>query len=142
MTDTSSFHSVVNGTKYDIRASLNCRSSNVIYLINCQRCAQTQYVGETGQAVHKRIYGHRHNISHFDPATYQHPLTLTQDATYRHEDTMVAKHFNEDGHSIDDMTVTVIEQVHSLDTALRRRREKFWRHQLQTNYPDGLNVFD
>jgi hypothetical protein len=49
-------------------------------------------------------------------------------------------------HSLSDMQCTVIEQpvieqLHTASVSIRQRREKFWRHQLQTNYPDGLNVF-
>jgi hypothetical protein len=55
---------------------------------------------------------------------------------------MVAKHFNEDGHTINDMRCTAIEQINLPNASIRKRREKFWRHQLQTNFPDGLNVFD
>ena len=34
-------------------------------------------------------------------------------------------HFNQAGHSISDMTVTIIEKVHNKDELFRKEREKF-----------------
>jgi hypothetical protein len=132
---TRTFQSVVSGSTYSIRSQVSCDSNNLIYLIDCAKCGKVQYVGETGQTLKKRFYGHRHNILHYKD-------NAEQSNTYKHEDTMVAKHFNENGHTIDDMKVTVIEQINITNTDLRKRREKFWRYQLHTNFPDGLNVFD
>jgi hypothetical protein len=140
MQETREFRSTVNGTKYQIRDKLDCTSSNIVYLIDCKKCGKAQYVGESGQTLKKRFYGHTYNIRHFDPATYTDPTSATENANK--QETLVAKHFNSEGHSIMDMQCTAIEQIRKLDPKLRKRREKFWRHQLQSNWPDGLNVFD
>jgi hypothetical protein len=140
--ETRTFSSCSNHTQYTIRDYLSCRSFNVIYLLDCARCGKTQYVGETGQPIHKRLYGHRHNITRYSPTAHRDPMTRTNTGTFTPEDTMVAKHFNEDGHTICDLRCTIIEQLHTSSVVVRRHREKWWRHQLQTNYPDGLNVFD
>lgn len=121
--DTSTFRSVVTGRSFHIRDCLSCTSINVVYLIDCDRCHGKQYVGETGQTVRKRFYGHRH-------------------AVRNNVDTLVARHFRSPGHSLADLRVTVIERVRVNDVDIRRRRERFWRYKLRTNYPDGLNVFD
>ena len=55
---------------------------------------------------------------------------------------LVAKHFQSKDHSVKDMEVTVIEQIHAKNDQLRKTRERFWRHKLRTNYPQGLNVWD
>jgi hypothetical protein len=123
MQTTGTFCSVVTGRSYNIRDKVTCLSTNVIYLIDCAHCHGTQYVGETGLTVRKRFYGHTYAIR-------------------KGLDTLVAKHFRSPGHSLTDMRCTVIEQVKAADAAVRKQREKFWRHKLHTNYPEGLNVFD
>jgi tripartite motif-containing protein 2/3 len=123
MQATDSFRSVVTGQSYNIRDKVTCLSTNVIYLIDCAHCHGTQYVGETGLTVRKRFYGHTYAIR-------------------KGLDTLVAKHFRSPGHSLTDMRCTVIEQVKAAGAAVRKQREKFWRHKLHTNYPEGLNVFD
>ena len=137
--ETTSFTSTTNNTTYFIRNTMSCKSTNLVYLIDCASCNKVQYVGETQQTLQKRMYGHRHNIKHYDPKAAADPSSLSD--SYK-QDTMVAKHFNEPGHSVDDLRCMTIEQIHVQDATIRKRREKFWRHQLQTNYPEGLNVFD
>lgn len=139
---TTSFHSVTNGARYFIKSKLSCNSTNLVYLIDCAKCGKVQYVGETGQTLKKRFYGHRHNIQHFSDSNNDNNDSNAHSSNFIREDTMVAKHFNQPGHTIDDMKCAAIEQIFADDAGLRKRREKFWRHQLQTNFPDGLNVFD
>ena len=114
---------------------MSCDSSNLVYLIDCAKCKKSQYVGETGQPLKKRFYGHRHNIKHYKNHT-------DSASAYTQEDTMAAKHFNLAGHAVAHMQCTAIEKINADDICWRKRRERFWRHQLQTNFPDGLNVFD
>ena len=40
---------------------MNCKSSNIVYLITCDRCA-LQYVGETSLPLHERMYKYRNKI--------------------------------------------------------------------------------
>ena len=35
-----------------------------------------------------------------------------------------------------------IGKIKSLSPQTRKQRERFWRHKLKANYPDGLNVWD
>lgn len=123
LVEDSSFQSVITKQKFTIREPMDCSSSNVVYLIDCAVCGKKQYVGETGQEMRKRMYGHRSNI-------------------VQKKDTLVARHFCSPGHALKDMRLRVIEQCHNPDPSVRKRREKFWRHKLHSNYPDGLNVFD
>ena len=48
------------------------------------------------------------------------------------------KHFNEPGHSVNDMTVTVIEKIFNNDPNFRKQREKMWINKFNTRYK-GLN---
>ena len=120
---TTTFTSVRTKQQYTIRSHLTCQSSNIIYLIDCKKCHSTQYVGETGKTLQSRFYHHRSDIN-------------------IKKDTFVARHFNSIDHTIADLSVTAIEQIRQSDPTIRKRREKYWRHQLKTNYPDGLNVWD
>ena len=120
--ETPTFSSVMTGNTYNIRSSVHCKSVNLIYLIDCDRCRRVQYVGETGNTVRKRFHSHRWDVNN--------------------KSTLVARHFNEKGHSASDLKCTVIELIYSSDVQVRKRHEKFWRHKLMTNFPNGLNVFD
>ena len=123
MQDTTTFRSVITGQSFTIRDCLSCTSTNAIFLVDCDQCHGKQYVGETGQTIRKRFYGHTYAIRN-------------------NVDTLVAKHFRSPGHCLSNMRVTVIEQIRVDDTNIRKQREKFWRYKLRTNYPEGLNVFD
>ena len=58
------------------------------------------------------------------------------------KNTLVARHFYTKGHTVDDLMCTAIELNRRGDDASRKEREKFWRHKLRTNFPDGLNAWD
>ena len=47
-------------------------------------------------------------------------------------------HFNEKGHTVSDMEITVIEKVYNQDPRYRKQREKFYIQQFNTRYK-GLN---
>jgi hypothetical protein len=136
--ETQTFKSVNTSHQFQIRTTVNCKSSNVVYLIDCSRCQQVQYVGETGQTLQRRFHAHKSNIG-VTPGQ----KTPNKDANINQRpDTLVARHFQGPDHSVLDMRVTVIEQLNTDDTHKRRSRERFWRHKLKTNYPEGLNVWD
>ena len=100
-------------------------TSNVVYLISCKRCG-LQYVGETSQSLRCRFNNHRANLKR-----------LGQQHIYRH--------FNSDGHSIDDLTIMPIEKIVDSDDdrlslhAKRLSREEYWYRELCTIFPYGLN---
>ena len=123
LSTTTTFTSIRTQQQFTIRSHLTCQSTNIIYLINCNKCHNTQYVGETGKTLQNRFYHHRSDIN-------------------TNKDTLVARHFNSTDHTLTDLSVTAIEQMRQPSPTIRKRREKYWRHQLRTNYPDGLNVWD
>ena len=61
MRTINKFESSVSGKIYRIKASANGKTSNVIYVTESKRCA-VQYVGETENAFHIRMNGHRLDI--------------------------------------------------------------------------------
>ena len=54
-------------------------------------------------------------------------------------DKPVAEHFNTTGHSFEDLTAMVIEQIIA-DSTRRKQRESFWIRTFRTLAPDGLNL--
>ena len=115
------FKSAVTGENFRAKVTANCKTSNLIYLIECRKCNK-QYVGETENPLHLRMNGHR--------SDYYRKLS----------DKPVAEHFNTIGHTFEDLTIMVIEQIHMTDSARRKQRESFWIHTLRTLAPDGLNL--
>ena len=119
---TDEFSSHTTGENFKVKIRASCKSSNVIYLIMCRRCGQ-QYVGETGQPLHRRINSHRFDITH-----------------KRTDESPVAGHFNSNAHSPADMAVMVIDQIRNRDPCLRKIRESRWIRTLRTSYPLGMNL--
>ena len=114
--------SYTTGECFKVKVRAFCKSSSVIYLITCRRCGQ-QYVDETGQQLHFRINSHHFDIIH-----------------QRTEDSPVAAYFNNDAHSQEDMSVMVIDQLHSHDSCLCKIRESRWTRILGTSSPSGMNL--
>ena len=54
------------------------------------------------------------------------------------DDTATGEHFNQPGHSLSDMTLTVLERVKSSDDIYRKEREKYFIRKFNTYYK-GLN---
>ena len=119
--ETKTFASQNTGEVYRIRHSLTCDSTNVIYLLQCNACVNSQYVGQTSTTLKKRITSHRFSIN-----TKQNNL--------------VSKHFNQPNHSLHNMTCIALEQVFTQSKEARLRREQFSIQKLRTLTPAGLNV--
>ena len=49
--------------------NLNCKSKNLVYLIECKKCTK-QYFGETKRQLHERFGEHRRSI-------HNHRITVT-----------------------------------------------------------------
>ncbi|CAF1164820.1 unnamed protein product [Didymodactylos carnosus] len=85
------FISTVTNQIYNIPYSVNCDTSNLIYLITCNLC-HSQYVGTTGQTLRNRFNHHLTAIRH----KYWH-------------DTTCPEHFNLEEYSIENLTIIIIE---------------------------------
>lgn len=106
-----------------MRYQFTCKTKNVVYMISCSRC-DMQYVGETENALHVRMNGHRSDIN---TKKLEKP---------------VAAHFNQPDHSLKDLKVMGIEKIHNNDTERRKLRERYWIFELRSLTPEGLNIDD
>ena len=110
----------INNMDWKINQNLNCEISNCIYLIECKKTnCSMKYVGETKRILRFRFTEHRGYVNNSD-------------------DTPTGEHFNSPGHSLADMTITILEKVKSNDDLYRKEREKYFIRRFNTFYK-GLN---
>ena len=121
LVETGSFKSERTGERFTIRHRMTCDSSNIVYLLYCDTCSNTQYIGETKNSLRTRFYQHRSNIN-------------TNTGTH------VTRHFNLQNHTLSNMKCLAIERVHTDDTEKRQERESFWIRKMKTLFPLGLNM--
>jgi len=114
---TEIFKSTYTREIFNIKDNISCGCRNVIYLITCRKC-QLQYVGETGRELRERVVDHRSAIR-------------------THKNTPIGIHFNEEGHSLLDLSVMAIEQ--SDNSLARKQREEYWQRKLHTKFPKEIN---
>ena len=119
MQHSSSFTSKVSGKQYNIFCTVNC--VNIIYIIECSVCG-LQYVGKSKQPFHKRLNGHRSDLTKktFLP---------------------VSQHSRLSDNSLEDfnrMKILIIEQNCLLSDFQRENREIFWIKELRVLHPDGI----
>ena len=117
--DTSTFTSNHYNKKFNVKGKVNCKSSNVVYLITCRKCG-VQYVGETSRALKDRMSDHRSAIK-------------------LKKNTPIGLHFNQDNHSFLDLKMTGIEIMQNNNETERKNKEGFWQRTLGTEFPKGLN---
>ena len=130
-----SFHSILTHRKYDDKNinTLNCSTSNCIYLITCCRCG-LQYVGETVKSLRDRISGHRTGMKN----------------PFADRCKILGKHFGVGLFRNANYIVNIIEYLSGSgrdDNCIpipgvkveRQKKETKWMLTLQTVYPYGLN---
>ena len=99
---------------FDIRQSVDCNSTNLIYLLQCKRCLRNkktncQYIGQTGRRIRDRLNEHRRDIIN------------------RRSDTSgVAEHFCRPGHSVQDLQLLPLLQMHDTRESVRRAKEAYF----------------
>ena len=103
----------------------NCNSSNVVYIILCIKC-KIFYIGETGKSLSKRMSQHLNQIKKFVPFKKYH-------------DKEVAKHFNLNGHKLDDFKCCVYKD-NLIDNKNRKSVEKDLIKFLNLNYKRCINI--
>ena len=112
-TITSKYNKTFKLTKH-----LDCQSSYTVYIITCKKCG-LQYTGETSQTTNKRLRAHVSTIN-------------------TKKDTPVANHFNNRGHSKEDISLTIVDQEFRKNRRLRL--EESWMLILDTRSPSGINA--
>ena len=119
--EATTFKSSHNRRTFQIASAMNCKSSNIIYVITCKQCGK-QYVGETGRTLADRINDHLSRIR-------------------TKKDTPIGLHFNQSRHCIDDFSILPIEKIADCQNSynLRIEKEKTWQNLLQTAFPLGIN---
>lgn len=120
---TQHFTSTSNGKQFDIHVNLNCKSENIIYLLQCGIC-NLQYVGESVQRFSKRMNGHRSD-------TRCKP-NLPLNRHLRTHGTAIAEIFNK-------LRVTLIDHNPRWTDKQRKEKESFWIKTLGTSFPKGIN---
>lgn len=105
-----------------IKEGTNCKTSNIIYLINCKKCG-VQYVGETKRNLNIRMNEHIRSVNKKFP------------------NTRLVEHYNTTNHSIDDMKFQILDSFDNLNIEKQTRTDKelFWIKLLNTAFPYGLN---
>ena len=81
-----------------------------------------QYVGETKNALHKYLNRLRSGIRR---------RTRTRKP--------VPAHFKLPRHSMEDLTIMIIEKVATNDDQTRRTRQRYWINELRSMAPGGIN---
>ena len=110
-----------NKLNWRINREVNCESSNVIYLVECDKDkCKKKYIGETERCFRERIYEH---------IKYARNKNLSY---------ATGEHFNLPGHSWQNMKFTVIKKVKENNVIYRQEREKFFIRKFNTFY-NGLN---
>ena len=109
-----------------ITDSISCHSKNLIYLIECKRC-HLQYSGETKRQLSERFAEHRRSILNHQQFSTTTPVSL---------------HFNQAGHSINDVRLIPIELIRSKRDSGRKAREAHLINKAKTLHPFGINKRD
>jgi hypothetical protein len=121
VSECSSVKSSVNNRTFKLQDRFTCKSSNIVYLVTCNKCLQ-QYVGETSRSLGERITDHLSCIR-------------------LRKATPIGLHFNSAGHSLNNFAIAAIEQFENHPNAynFRRIKEITWQNLLQTAHPFGIN---
>ena len=89
-------------------------------LIECNKYS-VQYVGETENTLHVWLTGHHLDIN------------------YHHIEKQVTRHFTLSDHSMDDLSIMMIEKIHKEDVEYRRQKESHWITTIHSMRPNLLN---
>ena len=117
------------GRTYKGKMNVTCKSNNLIYCITCRICDK-QYVGQTGDTLHKRFGAHAGSINW---------KNLKED---------MGRHFNLPGHhGMQDMKIHILDFIYAAPKSthgltLKLQIEFNWIERLRTMLPLGLNTKD
>ena len=106
---------------WNIEKHISCNTYNSIYLLQCKKenCRQ-RYIGTSGRQLKFRLADHRGYILN----------QVVSKAT--------GAHFNLPGHSLAQLSVTILEQTQNNSEEYRKEREKYFIRRFDT-YNNGIN---
>ena len=112
---------------FTIKQRLDCNSTNIIYAIQCKTCTQNgndncQYIGQTGRRLRDRLNEHRRDI-----------------INRKTDKSGVAEHFCKPGHSVNDLQILPLLQMHNERETVRRAKEQYFIGLANTLTPNGMN---
>ena len=117
-----------NKNTFSIRQNVTCKSSCVIYLMECSTCEKSQYVGKSEYSLNLRMNTHRNDV-------------------WRKDCPPCDKHFQMPGHNFNvHAKFTIIEDVYNKSLSklkicsLLEHREYIWILKLQILFPQGLTI--
>ena len=122
MLETDKITSTASTFSFNVRQQLNCKSTNVVYRLTCQKsqCIGLQYIGETGRRFKDRLTEH---VGYIRTANLEKPT---------------GHHFNLPGHSLGDLEATIIEKCKFDSPIYRKTRESYFINVFASKYK-GLN---
>ena len=59
---------------------------------------------------------------------------------HRRQEKPGAKHFNSMGHSLEDLSIYIIEKIHREEATFRKEKESHWIQTIRTLASEGLNL--
>ena len=104
-----------------IKASADCKTTNMVYVIECTKCV-IQHVGAAKNALDIQMNGHQSNIKN---QLLEKP---------------VAKPFISIGHFLDNLSIFVAEKIRRENSIFRKAKGSYWIQTLQSLTPEGLNL--
>jgi len=124
------------GKVYPLKHSMNCQSTNVIYVIQCNFC-NMMYVGETGMTLNRRFSSHRSDIKLSKPT----PIGSHFNGVCRPEHAMITPIELIEENKRDLSSTNILDRLEKKEDILERlQREQFWMTKLDTIIPKGLNL--
>ena len=129
MVTTDHFTNRKTGKVFNIFHNLNCKSSNVIYLIECILCNNKPYVGKSETRSNVRTNNHRSDAKKPDSIHVDRHFFENEDHDFeKHAKITLIEKVENTAHMTQPEITTILEQ-----------REDFWMLKLNTLIPDGFN---
>jgi hypothetical protein len=129
MVTTSHFTNRKTGKVFNILHNLNCKSFNVIYLIECTLCNNKPYVGKTETQSNVRTNSHRSEAKKPDSIAIDRHFFENKDHDFeKHAKITLIEKLENTSHMTEYEITTTLE-----------KREDFWMKKLDTLTPDGFN---
>ena len=129
MVTTNHFTNRKTGKVFNILHNLNCKSFNVIYLIECILCNNKPYVGKTETQSNVRTNGHRSEAKKPDSIAIDRHFFENEDHDFeKHAKITLIEKLENTSHMTESEITTNLE-----------KREDFWMKKLNSLTPDGFN---